>query len=128
MLVVLTVGFAAFANAQKGPTHTATIPFDFIVGDQSFKAGNYTVNFGVSAAIKDNFLLRSADGKKSAIISQAVSKNSDRNLKQSNFVFYISNGHYYLAEVNTAQRSVELRNSHLKKMPQARKYELALAR
>jgi len=128
MLIVLTVGFAAFANAQTGQTHKATIPFDFIVGDQSFNAGEYTVNFGVSSSVKGNFLLRSADGKKSAIVSQTVSKNSDEDLKQTNFVFYVSNNHYYLAEVNTAQKSVELRNSHLKKMPKARKYDLALAR
>lgn len=128
MLIVLTVGFAAFANAQTGQTHKATIPFDFIVGDQSFNAGEYTVNFGVSSAAKDGFLLRSADGKRSAIVSHAVSKDSDKDLKQTNFVFYAANDHYYLAEVNTAQKSVELRSSRLKKMPKARKYELALAR
>ena len=60
MLLVLTVGFSVFANAQ---THRIKIPFNFIVGDQSFKSGEYIVNFGVSSAIKNNFLLRSADGK-----------------------------------------------------------------
>lgn len=128
MLVVLTVGFAALANAQTGRTHRTTIPFDFIVGDQTFKAGEYTVNFGVSSASKSGLILKSADGKKSAIISQTVSKDSDKYLKQSNFVFYVANDHYYLAEVNTAQTSVELRNSHLKNKPQTKRYELALAR
>lgn len=124
MLVVLTIGFSAFANAQ---THRTTIPFNFIVGDQSFRAGEYTVNFGVSA-MKNVLLLKSADGKKSAIISQTVSRNGDRNLKQTNFVFYVTDGHYYLAEVNTAQQSVELRGLHLKNKPQTTRRELALAR
>jgi hypothetical protein len=124
MSVVLTVGFSAFANAQ---THRTTIPFNFIVGDQSFRAGEYTVNFGVSA-VKNVLLLRSADGKRSAIISRTVSKNSDRNLKQTSFVFYVTDGHYYLAEVNTARQSVELRGLHLKNKPTTTRYEIALAR
>lgn len=128
MLVVLTVGFAAFANAQTGRNHRATIPFDFIVGDQTFKAGEYTVNFGVSSAAKNGLILKSVDGKKSAIIGQTISKDSDKYLKQSNFVFYVANDHYYLAEVNTPQTSVELRNSRLKNKTQKKKYELALAR
>lgn len=128
MLVVLTVGFAAFANAQTGKVHRATIPFDFIVGDKSFGAGEYAVNFGVSTSIRDTFLLRSADGKQSAIINQTVSKSGDKNLKQTNFVFYVSNGHYHLAEINTAQKSIELRSSRSKNKTEANKYELAMAR
>lgn len=127
MLVVLTVGFATFANAQSR-TQKITIPFDFIVGEKSFKPGEYSVIFGISQSLGDRFLLRSADGKQAIIVNQTVSKYSDKNLKNSNFVFYVANEHYYLAEINTAQKSVEIRSPYLKRMPKTKKYELALAR
>lgn len=127
MMIVLTIGFAAFANAQSGPTHRVTVPFNFIVGDRSYAAGEYTVSFGISA-ITGTLLLRSADGKQSTIVNQTVPKKSDRKSKDGNFVFYVEDGHYYLAEINTARKSVELRGSHLRKMPKARKYELAMVR
>ena len=128
MLAVLTIGFASFANAQTGPTHRVTIPFNFIVGEKSFSAGEYTVNFGVSSALREGLFLRSADGKQSAIVNQVISKNAVTNSGEPNLVFYVADQHYYLAEINTQQKSVELRSSHIKKMPKNRKYELALAR
>lgn len=127
MLVVLTIGFTAFANAQTAPTHRATIPFDFIVGDKTFKAGEYTVNFGVSAANKEHLLLRSVDGKQTAILNPTASENGNEAVKQANFVFYVADEHYYLAGINTAQKSVEIRNPHSKRMAKAKKYGLAPA-
>lgn len=127
MLVVLTVGFAAFANAQTGSVQRVTVPFDFIIGEKNFTAGDYTVSFGVSS-MRNNFLLRSADGKQNAIINQTISKVGDKNLKDGNFVFYVTGGHYHLAEINTARTSVEILSPHLKKATKAKKYELAMAR
>lgn len=128
MLVALTVGFSVFANAQSGTSQKINIPFDFIVGEKSFPAGEYNVKFGISPSAKDNLLLRSTDGKQSAIISQTIGKINPEIPEEENFVFYVFKGHYYLAEINTAQRSVEIISSHLKKMPKNRKYQFAPAR
>lgn len=128
MLVALTVGLTVFANAQSDSVNKINIPFNFIVGEKLLKAGEYSATFGVSQAMKDNIFLRSTDGKQAIIVSQTVSKNSDKNLKNGNFVFYVGGDHYYLAEINTAQKSVKIRSSHLKKMPKTKKHELALVK
>lgn len=127
-LFALTIGFAIAANAQSGTVEKVNIPFDFIVGDQTFDAGQYTINFGALSPTKSAFLLRSADGKKSAIINQAVAKYSGKIPAEGTFVFFVSNGHYYLAEINTAQRSVEIISPRLREIQKNKKVQMATVR
>lgn len=128
MSVVLSIGFTVFANAQSQTAQKINIPFDFIVGEKNFPAGEYNVKFGFPSSNSNNLLLRSSDGKQAVIVSQTVGKDNNENLPQENFVFYVSEDHYYLAEVNTFQRSVEIISPHLKKMQKDKKVQIAAVR
>jgi hypothetical protein len=92
MLGLLMTLAVASVHAQS-QTKT-TIPFDFAAGRANLKAGVYSVKF-----ISDNLLLlRSADGKKSAIVvaRRAIAgdtKNAER------MVFHRYGDRYFLAQV-----------------------------
>lgn len=130
MLVGLTVGLAAFAQAQKISTYDVTIPFNFIVGEKSFKAGNYTIQFGVFQSDYNNFIIKSSDSKQSVIVTGFVPKNNYDIIIRSNLVFNVSNEHYYLSEVNTSRTSVELYDSRPEEKTRKtnKKVEVALAK
>ena len=89
----LTLAVAS-VHAQSRTKIEATIPFDFTAGETNLKAGVYSVKFISHNAL----LLRSADGKKSAIIvaPRAVAgdtKNAER------MVFHRYGDRYFLAQV-----------------------------
>lgn len=131
MLVGLTFGLAVFAQAQTGGTYKANIPFSFIVGEKSFAAGDYSISFGLQGD-RNKFIIRSKDGKRSAIVAYTVPKENGETSEDGKLVFYVSNEHYFLSEVNTRQTSVELPNSQMKKQEKEKrpekKVEVALAR
>jgi hypothetical protein len=96
-VVTLTVVFATAvvsANAQTIRV-SAQIPFDFVVGEKTMSAGEYTV----SSATQDGsgLLIRNAKGKDNAIRltrETAPSKKTD-----SRLVFHRYGQTYFLAEV-----------------------------
>jgi hypothetical protein len=61
--IVALLGAAA-ALAQSLTTLKANVPFDFIVGNRTLPAGQYTVDSGVAFGA---LMIRSADGKGAAI-------------------------------------------------------------
>ena len=89
----LTLAVAS-VHAQSTTKIEATIPFDFTAGDTNLQAGEYSVKFISHNAL----LLRSADGKKSAIVvaPRAVSGGKD---KPERMVFHRYGGRYFLAQV-----------------------------
>lgn len=128
MLVGLTVGLTVFAQAQTGATYKVNIPFDFIVGEKSFSAGNYSLEFGRLQGDRNNFVIRSITGKQSAAIVFGIPKYSDAGMENGSLVFNVSNDRHYLSEVNTPQTSVELYNSRSKEKTRktGKKVEVAL--
>jgi hypothetical protein len=110
MLVGLTVGLTVFAQAQTGEAYKVNIPFNFIVGEKSFNAGEYSLKFGVLGD-GSKFIIRSADGKQSAIVTSSVPKYRFEILEKGSLTFDVANGHYFLAEVNTRQLGLALNNS-----------------
>lgn len=131
MLVGLTIGLTVFANAQTGKTYKANIPFNFIVGEKSFSAGDYSIKFGLMGD-PNKFLISSKDGKRSAIVAFGISQENGETSEDGKLVFNVSNEHYFLSEVNTRQTSVELPNSHIRKQEKEKrpekKVEVALAK
>lgn len=112
--VALTIGLAVFAQAQSDSPYKVTIPFNFIVGEKTFEAGEYSISFKISNAVQNNFLLRSADGKQSAIVSYGIGNEVEKQVENSNLVFSVSGENYILREVNTPQKSIEFHKSPLK--------------
>ncbi len=111
MLVGLTAGLAVFAQAQTISVHRVEIPFDFIVSGKTYTAGKYEISFGILQNSRESFLLRSTKSKQAAIVTQTIPKESDENIKTGNFIFNVSDGQHYLSEINTASRSIIIRNS-----------------
>ncbi len=128
MLAVLTAGLAVFAQAKTSSIYKITIPFNFIVGEKSFDAGDYSIEFGVVSGERNHFVIRSADGKQAAIVSYGIAKYSTENLKNANLVFNVLNERYILSEVNTHRTSVELPGSKEKTKKPVKRVEVALAK
>lgn len=107
----LMIGLVGFVQAKRISSYTITIPFDFMVGEKSFTAGDYSVTFGVFQSNPANFIIRSADGKQSAIVTYGIQKASDQSSKTFYLVFKVSGEQYYLSEANSPGRSFELYDS-----------------
>lgn len=108
LMLGLTFGLVGMAQAEIGSFYKVNIPFDFNIGEKSFKAGEYTIGFGTVSFDQKNFLIRSADGKDSAIITRSISKQVYEQPLKAAFVFNVYDGQHYLAEVTTPRTSVEL--------------------
>ena len=94
MLGLLLTLAAASVQAQSRSKIEATVPFDFTVGNTDLQAGNYSVKFISHNAL----LLRSSDGKQSAIVvaPRAVSGDKD---KPERMVFHRYGDRYFLAQI-----------------------------
>lgn len=108
LLLGLTVGITGLAQAQTGLPYQANIPFDFTVREKLFKAGEYSISFGIVTSIQTSFLIRSADGKKSALVANSIPKRVLNHTGNSRIVFDKDGDNYTLAEVKTPRASIEL--------------------
>src|SRR5687768_7202276 len=108
LLLGLAIGITGFAQAQTGSPYQVNIPFDFSVSGKSFKAGEYSISFGVIKSTPSSFLIRSADGKESAIVTDAFSKEVFKSNGTERIVFDKDGDVYTLAEIKTLQKNVVL--------------------
>jgi hypothetical protein len=107
-MLTLLVGLALVstvvpANGQlSSPLVTADVPFDFIVADQTFPSGKYTVR-----AASDNgkvLKITSLDGKSSTVrLSNSVTDPSTK--QNARMVFHRYGQEYFLAEVWSGDNS-----------------------
>ena len=107
-MLTLVVGLALVstvvpANGQlSSPLVTADVPFDFIVADQTFPSGKYTVR-----AASDNgkvLKITSLDGKSSIVrLSNSVTDSSTK--QNARMVFHRYGQEYFLAEVWSGDNS-----------------------
>jgi hypothetical protein len=89
----LTLAVAS-VHAQSRTRIEATIPFDFTIGSTHVPAGKYSVRFTSRNAL----LLRSEDGKQSAIILAPRAIGGDVN-KPERMVFHRYGDRYFLAQI-----------------------------
>ena len=94
MLGLLLTLAGASVHAQSRTKIEATIPFDFTAGETNLKAGVYSVKFISHNAL----LLRSADGKKSAIIVAPRAIGGETK-KPERMVFHRYGDRYFLSQV-----------------------------
>ena len=110
LLVGLTIGITGLAQAQTGSPYEANIPFDFTVAGKSFKAGEYSISFGIVRSNRASFLIRSADGKVSAIVNDTFSKDVLNHRGNARIVFNKDGDNYILAKIKSSEINVELFN------------------
>lgn len=95
-LVVLLMATAA--HAQQ-PTVSATVPFNFAVGDRAYPAGNYLFkNDGVILRISD------ADRIKTAVVLSHACQNAEPSA-DTKLVFDAMGGYYFLRQIWVAGES-----------------------
>ena len=108
---LLGLGLLLVASAAQAQTNVkADIPFDFVVGNQSMPAGEYTVAaqaFGSPAV-----LIREANGK-AAVVSITNACVSSNPSDKTKLVFHRLAGQYFLSQIWTEGNSSgrELRRS-----------------
>ena len=108
LLLVFTVGITASAQAQTGLLYRANIPFDFSVSGEPFKAGEYSISFGVIRNNPSSFLISSNDGKEIAIVNDTFFKEVLNPTKNPRIVFNKDGDNYALAEIKSSDINVEL--------------------
>lgn len=117
LLAVLTVGIAGAAQAQTGSPYNATIPFDFTVAGKSFEAGDYSISFGVIGSNRSSFLIRSADGKETAIISETFAEDATKPIGNARIVFDKDGDNYSLTQIKTSSKNIIVYGQKKKQNP-----------
>src|SRR5207253_7055451 len=93
LLVAVTLATAVVsANAQSNPIK-ADIPFEFVVGDKTLPAGEYTVK---PATIGGALAIQGADSKSSAV--RLTGPTEQKNNSRARMVFHRYGHNYFLAE------------------------------
>lgn len=100
-MVVLVVSLALMtavvsANAQSANRVVSSIPFDFVVGDKTLPAGEYSLR-GVTRS-GEAILISGKDAKGSIILLTNVIEPNRQN-SRARLVFHRYGQHYFLAEV-----------------------------
>jgi hypothetical protein len=97
-LTLVGVG-STFARAQD--TAVSTIPFDFIIGNQTFPAGKYSIGRSPNDVLGGPLLIRSADGKTSAFFFPTTEVSAQHD--EGKLVFRHEGDKYFLAEIVGAE-------------------------
>jgi hypothetical protein len=97
-IVALAFATALVTSAQSRTGQVrAGIPFDFVVGDKTLSAGNYSVAT-ISSNSAEAVSVRSDDGQQKAIrLTKAVNDNAKT--KRARLIFHRYGHTYYLAQV-----------------------------
>jgi hypothetical protein len=129
LLIVLTTGLVGITRAAGASEYRAHIPFDFTVGEKSFRAGDYSITFASLTLSQRRLIIRSADGKEAALVV-VMPKETATQLKNSVLVFDVYDERYSLAEIKTNQVSAELYKTkeEAKLAKNSPRVELALAK
>ena len=93
------VTFAVTNNAKSVSHSECEIPFDFIVKDQTFTAGKYTIER--LNPVNSDFLILKKVGGKEKIIFLIQSAVTDKLKKQTQLIFSRSKEKYILSEIWT---------------------------
>jgi hypothetical protein len=99
-IIALAFMTAVISNAQsRSQKLRANIPFDFVVGDKTLAAGEYTVGT-VTGSSSDGIVVRSTDGLHSAIrLTNNVQANAPK--ERAQLIFQRYGESYYLAQIWT---------------------------
>src|SRR5262245_54262545 len=97
IVLALALASAAVAHGQSGRQVTVKVPFDFIVSDKTFRAGEYEVINMIAGG--DALSVRQADSKASAMLLTSPIIKNDRQDTRAKLVFHRYGETYFLSEV-----------------------------
>ncbi|HEX8247327.1 MAG TPA: hypothetical protein VF599_04015 [Pyrinomonadaceae bacterium] len=110
LFIGLTFGLVGAAAAQTAPEYRAHIPFDFTVGEKSFRAGDYSIAFGSLTTSQRRLIIRSVKGKEAALVV-VMPKENVKQVNHPTLVFHLDDARYSLTGIKTSQLSAELYKS-----------------
>ena len=99
-LVFVLAGFDV--QAQSSTRIDAEIPFDFVIGDQSFEAGKYVMRVRRTPSGADAVELR--DSKNRIVYEAFALRNGETGNGKSHLIFDRSEGVAQLAKIQTGER------------------------
>ena len=99
LILTLAIG-AATAHAQSANQTTASIPFQFNIGNQTLPAGDYTIKFVNQDSGRNALLIKSTDGRVSRIVMMNTAQKGSAT-ERASLVFNQYGRRYFLAEVWT---------------------------
>ena len=102
VLAIVLVSAVASANAQSARKVSANIPFDFVVGDQTLAAGEYSLK--ATTAPSNGLMIQDENGKSSMRLTNSIEPRQNR--RESRLVFHRYGQRYFLAEVWTGAGEV----------------------
>jgi hypothetical protein len=123
-IIALAFVTALVSNAQTRTQQVrANVPFDFVVGDKTLAAGNYTVAT-ISSNSPDAVSIRSSDGRHQTLrLTNAVNENAK--IKNARLVFHRYGNTYFLTQVWAAGSSA---GREMRKSKAERSAEIELAK
>ena len=116
LVLVLVASLGAQTREQAAPRLTAEVPFDFMVKQVMFPAGNYVVTLAGDRTV----FLRASHGRESMSVAAEPIRTASHS-RTARLIFTEENGHYQLRELwmnSTTGRTVpgapmvELHNVH----------------
>jgi hypothetical protein len=96
LIPMAIIGFAGLSGRVS-----ATIPFDFKVGNKEFKAGKYSVGRLPSARTADILIIRGEDN--SEVANFSVNNTQGKGEPRARLVFHRYGNQYFLAKVFDAE-------------------------
>ena len=111
LIFIATLGVLS-AQAQANNPLKAHIPFDFAVGSQTFKAGDYTIARVNPQSDQTVLSIKSADGRESRVVATTPVQSAMQD--NAKLIFNSYEGRYFLAQVWMAadNAGLKLRASH----------------
>jgi hypothetical protein len=97
MLSLITVISLTTVSAQSPVQLKVDVPFDFVVGEKTLPAGQYSVR-SASRYLQDALLIQSADGRKSAlVVTNTITGKTGEN--RARLIFHQYGDKCFLAQV-----------------------------
>src|SRR5262252_3486435 len=93
--MIIPMSIIGFAGLYGGVT--AKIPFDFMVGDKEFKAGEYSVKRSRDDNPEGMLILRGVDNGAAAYLN--VNNITDKGAQRSRLIFHRYGSQYFLAQI-----------------------------
>jgi hypothetical protein len=96
LIVGLALAAAVVANGQAQPALRAQVPFDFVVGEKTLRAGEYRVS--QTGSTGEAVVINSDKGDRILCLSNNADRFGDRELA-AKLVFHRYNNTYFLSQV-----------------------------
>jgi len=110
LAIGLAIGLTVSAQAQISTEYRARIPFDFNVGNTTFKAGDYLIGLINPKSNQQTLAIRDAKGRSNKVFI-ILPKETNARRKVTKLVFHRYENQYFLSEMLTPTLGAEFLKS-----------------